>query len=181
MKCLYTGALALAAVLLLDGCSATSKSKGLDNFGAGSHYPQISTYKGLPPGTGNNAGKSGQYAGASGDASAKHVIYFQYDSSDVQPQYIPVINGDAEYLANNPGKIAVIEGHTDERGSPEYNITLGEQRAKSVANMMKLQGAVDSQIQIISYGEEKPNVSGHDDQAWQQNRRVVIYFPGTKP
>jgi peptidoglycan-associated lipoprotein len=181
MKFPPSGALALAAVLLLAGCSATGKSKGANDWLSGLHLPQISTYKGLPPGDSRGAGKSGQQTAPDAASPSKQVIYFQYDSSDVQPQYLPIINNNASYLAANPGKTAVLEGHTDERGSPEYNIALGEQRGKAIANLMKLQGVVDSQIQIVSYGEENPDVPGHDDQAWQQNRRVVIYFPGSKP
>jgi peptidoglycan-associated lipoprotein len=71
-----------------------------------------------------------------------------------------------------------LEGNTDERGSPEYNIALGEQRAKSVAGMMKVQGVSENQLNIVSYGEEKPAAFGSDESAWEKNRRVeIVYQP----
>jgi len=143
-------------------------ANGADGGGAGGAYGA------------NGAG--GKYGGASPDDASgplgKKVIYFQYDSSEVLPEYIAVINNHANYLASNRGKNVVLEGHADERGSPEYNIALGEQRAKSVAKLMKLQGVTEAQIQIVSFGEEKPQTFGHDDSAWQQNRRVEISYPG---
>lgn len=108
---------------------------------------------------------------------AQRVIYFVNDSNEVQPESLPALNGHANYLMANPGKLAVLEGHADERGSPEYNIGLGEQRAKSVAQLLKLQGVADAQMQTISLGEEKPQDPGHDEGAWQRNRRVEISYP----
>ena len=69
-----------------------------------------------------------------------------------------------------------LEGHGDERGSREYNIALGEQRAKSVAGMMKVQGVSENQLQIVSYGEEKPAAFGSDEESWEKNRRVEIVY-----
>lgn len=199
MKVLKYGALLLAAVLVLNGCSSTGDTKEEDadsavlngEGGAGAGGPQIGKYNGGrggaygAGGAGGRYGSSGNYAGA-GEAAlndpnsplSKRVIYFMYDSSEVMPEYVSVINEHAAFLSGNPGFNAVLEGHADERGSSEYNIALGEQRAKSVARMMQLQGATDAQIQIVSFGEEKPAVSGHDESAYQQNRRVEIVYPG---
>lgn len=195
MKLTHTLALMLSAALLLAGCGATGK-KGEDADGMGAEGmggPEIGKYgdrAGGAYGSGGRygqgsaygAGGQGQHGSASPDDPqgplSKRIIYFLYDSSDVQPEYIPVINNHANYLASNPGKTIVLEGHADERGSPEYNIALGEQRAKAVVKLMKLQGAKDEQIQIVSFGEEKPQALGHDDSAWQQNRRVEISYPG---
>ena len=101
-----------------------------------------------------------------------------YNSDEVMPEYKSVISTHAAYLAAHPDQTATLEGHADERGSSEYNIALSEQRAKSVARMMNLQGVSDSQVQVVSFGEEKPSVSGHDESAWQQNRRVEISYLG---
>jgi peptidoglycan-associated lipoprotein len=109
---------------------------------------------------------------------SKRVIYFAYDSDDVLPEYEPVLTAHAEYLASHAGLTVVIEGHADERGSSEYNIALSERRAQSVARSMRLQGAGDNQLQIVSYGEEKPAVSGHEESSWQHNRRVEIIYSG---
>jgi peptidoglycan-associated lipoprotein len=104
------------------------------------------------------------------------VIYFMIDSSDVQPDFVPVVNAHAQYLVANPSIHIILEGNSDERGSREYNVALGEQRARSVANMMKAQGVSDSQLQTVSYGEEKPAAMGSDESAWEQNRRVEIVY-----
>ena len=100
------------------------------------------------------------------------------DSSEVMPDFIPVINAHAQYLVANPSQKITLEGNTDERGAPEYNIALGEQRAKSVAGMMKIQGVSETQLNIVSYGEEKPAAFGNDESAWEKNRRTeIVYLP----
>jgi peptidoglycan-associated lipoprotein len=104
------------------------------------------------------------------------VIYFMLDSSDVQPDFVPVIKAHAQYLVANPSLHMLLEGNTDERGSREYNIALGEQRARSVANMLMAQGVSETQLQIVSYGEEKPAATGSDESAWEQNRRVELVY-----
>jgi len=111
---------------------------------------------------------------------SKRTIYFRYDSSDVQQDFIPVIASHAAFLLQHPQYRLVLEGHADERGSPEYNIALGEQRAKAVARLMKAQGVPARQLSIVSYGEEKPAVDGHDEAAWQLNRRVELVYEGVK-
>ncbi len=110
---------------------------------------------------------------------SKRTIFFMYDSSQVQQDFIPVIAAHAQYLLEHPAQHIVLEGHADERGSSEYNIALGEQRAKSVHRMMKSHGVSDSQMEIISYGEEKPVANGMDEASWLLNRRVEIaYYQG---
>ncbi len=108
----------------------------------------------------------------------KRVIYFMYDSAEIKPEYQSVVAAHARYLAANSSIQVTLEGHADERGSREYNIALGEQRAKSIARMLVIQGVRDGQIRTMSYGEEKPASGGHDDRAWQLNRRVEIKYPG---
>lgn len=104
------------------------------------------------------------------------IIYFTLDSSDIQPDFVPVVQAHAQYLVANPSLHVLLEGNTDERGSREYNIALGEQRARTVANMLMAQGVSETQIQIVSYGEEKPAAMGNDESAWEQNRRVEIVY-----
>ena len=104
------------------------------------------------------------------------VIYFAYDSSEVRAEDQAVIEAHANYLLENPGQRILLEGHADERGSREYNIALGERRALSVARLMQLLGVADSQIRSVSYGEERPADSGHDEAAWGPNRRVEIVY-----
>jgi len=205
MKFLKMGVILLVIAIAVGGCSSKGGAKGAgsaaDAAAAGAGGPEIGKYgegqtgemygAGGAGGAGGESGTGGGYGaggsgGMTGDAALddpssplfKRVIYFMYDSSEVMPEYITVINAHANYLASNPGKTAVLEGHADERGSPEYNIALAEQRAKAVAKMMRLQGVSDTQLQIVSFGEEKPAVSGHDEASWQQNRRVEIAYPG---
>jgi len=109
---------------------------------------------------------------------SKQTIYFSYDSSQVRQDFIPVIAAHTQYLLNHPEQRVVLEGHADERGSPEYNIALGEQRAKAVYRLMTVQGVASQQLEIISYGEEKPAVEGNDEASWQLNRRVEIIYQG---
>lgn len=106
----------------------------------------------------------------------KRVIYFDFDSAQIRSEFVPIIEAHARYLIAHPGTKVVLEGHTDERGSPEYNIALGEARAKSVARLMQLQGVSDGRINILSYGEEKPVALGHDEESWRRNRRVEIVY-----
>jgi peptidoglycan-associated lipoprotein len=89
-----------------------------------------------------------------------------------------IIQAHADYLAQHPTVKVTLEGHTDERGSREYNIGLGERRAKAVAEMMKLMGVSADQISTVSYGEERPAALGHDESAWHLNRRVEIVYGG---
>jgi len=107
---------------------------------------------------------------------SKLTVYFMYDSSQIQQDFIPVLAAHAQYLMSHPGQRVILEGHADERGSREYNIALGEQRAKSVYRMMKVQGVSGNQLEIVSYGEEKPATDGMGEAAWQLNRRVEIAY-----
>ena len=104
------------------------------------------------------------------------VIYFDFDSYSIRNADRAVIQAHAEYMAANGGAAVILEGHADERGSREYNIALGEQRAKAVRQLLLFQGAAASQLETVSYGEERPVVSGHDESSWQQNRRVEILY-----
>lgn len=109
---------------------------------------------------------------------AKRVIYFDFDSSDIKDAYRDIIKAHATYLANHPRASVTLEGHADERGSREYNIGLGERRANAVSRFLSLQGASSSQLEAISYGEERPVAFGHDESSWQLNRRVEIVYQG---
>ncbi|MEA2078671.1 MAG: peptidoglycan-associated lipoprotein Pal [Pseudomonadota bacterium] len=107
---------------------------------------------------------------------SQRVIYFEFDSSEVSEQDREFVAAHAVILAANPNLKVSIEGHSDERGSREYNIGLGEKRAQSVRRMMELQGVLLSQMTTISYGEEKSALEGHDESAWSMNRRVELVY-----
>ena len=103
-----------------------------------------------------------------------NVIYFPYDGYDIQGQYADLLDAHASYLRERPSVKVLIEGHADERGTPEYNIALGERRAKAVQRYLVLQGVSPAQLELVSYGEERPVAMGNDEQSWAQNRRVEL-------
>lgn len=103
-------------------------------------------------------------------------IYFAFDSSRIAPKYQDVIQAHANYLANHPKVDLRLEGHTDERGTREYNLALGARRAKSVAHALVIAGADPKQITTLSFGEEMPAVVGHTPEAYAQNRRVEFVY-----
>ncbi len=104
------------------------------------------------------------------------VIYFDFDKSNIQSDYMAIIENHGQYLASYPGVRVRLEGHTDERGSREYNIALGERRALSVRQLLLLQGVSEDQITTISFGEELSALEGHDENAWSKNRRVELVY-----
>lgn len=103
-------------------------------------------------------------------------IYFDFDESEIKSDFRDIIAAHAKNLADNPNLSVTIEGHCDERGTREYNMALGERRAHSVAKMLTLLGASQSQVKTVSFGEENPEVEGHDDSAWKWNRRAVFAY-----
>ena len=106
----------------------------------------------------------------------KNIIYFDYDSSGIPQEYFPVVSANAAYLVKYPTARVRLEGNTDERGTREYNIGLGERRAQVVRNALLAQGVADAQITTVSYGEERPAVEGHDEAAYAKNRRVEFVY-----
>jgi len=107
---------------------------------------------------------------------AKRTIYFDFDSSEIRGEGTDIVAAHAKYLASNSGIKVRLEGHTDERGSREYNIGLGERRAQAVRRALLLQGAAEGQLSTVSYGEERPAAAGSDEAAWTKNRRVEIVY-----
>ena len=105
-----------------------------------------------------------------------NIIYFDYNSTEILDESLPLITAAAEALAANPTSQLRLEGHADERGTREYNLALGERRAQTVRDLIMLQGVSGNQIDIVSYGEEKPAVVGSDESSWQQNRRVELVY-----
>lgn len=103
-------------------------------------------------------------------------IYFEYDKNNVQYQFNDMLSAHARFLVKNPSIKITIEGHCDERGTPEYNIALGERRAKSVAKYLTTLGVAQSQISIVSYGEEKPANKSRTEAGFAKNRRAILVY-----
>jgi len=106
----------------------------------------------------------------------KKVVYFDFDTSNIKDEYKPLLKAHAQYLMDHPNARVTLEGNTDERGSREYNMALGERRAKAVYQYLTLLGVSGSQLQTVSFGEERPAALGHDEQAWAKNRRVELDY-----
>ncbi len=128
-------------------------------------------------GAGGAGGVATPGANATGNL-AQRSIYFDYDSFSVKDEYKPVLQAHAKFLVENPSSKIYLQGHTDERGSREYNLALGQKRADAVRRIMTVLGVKDNQIEGVSYGEEKPKNAGHDDSAYAQNRRADILYQG---
>lgn len=185
-------AMAIASTLALTGCSSDEEKDASLTDGSLNGGMNDASVSGLGDGSGMGSGgrfgaNGGKYGarGANGlppefsdpnNPLSKRTIYFMLDSSQVQQDFVSVIAAHARYLLANPSQHIVLEGNGDERGSREYNIALGEQRSKTVAGMLKAQGVSESQLGIVSYGEEKPVAMGHDESSWELNRRVELAY-----
>ena len=105
-----------------------------------------------------------------------NIVYFGLDKYDIQSDFAQMLDAHANFLRSNPSYKVTIEGHADERGTPEYNIALGERRANAVKMYLQGKGVSADQIAIVSYGKEKPAVLGHDESAYAKNRRAVLVY-----
>lgn len=165
----------VACAFLLAGCpkKATTVPE-TPSAGAGAEA-------GAGAGTEGQVGEGRELAGegaaiGAAPAGISTIVYFDFDRSDIRPEFADLINSHARHLAANGGTRVRLEGHTDERGSREYNIALGERRAQAVRRALMLQGAGDGQLTTVSYGEERPAAEGGDEAAYEKNRRVEIVY-----
>jgi len=170
------------AVVMLSGCSSSDEAdtNGLADTTSGtdastSGYADGSL-SGGQIGGGNDLSRLGAEFTDPSNPLSKQIIYFELDSSKVRQDYVSVVAAHSKYLLDHPNQRVILAGHADERGSSEYNIALGEQRSKSVERMMRSQGVSASQLEVVSYGEEKPAVAGHSESFWSQNRRVEVVY-----
>lgn len=107
-------------------------------------------------------------------ANVERVVYFDFDSYAVRPEFNGLIDGHAKFLSGNSQRRVNLEGHTDERGGREYNLALGQKRAEAVQKSLVLLGATAEQIEAVSYGEERPSATGSNEDAWAKNRRAEL-------
>ena len=169
-----TSLLLFASALILAACEGTTGSVKEDT-----------TAKDQTTGTGGAGTTQGVTAGSGfqghplddpNSLLSKRTIYFNFDESVILESDKPILEAHAEYLSQNPGASVTLEGHTDERGTREYNLALGERRAVSARQFMSLLGASAQQMRTLSYGEERPAALGDNEEAWALNRRVVIVY-----
>ena len=186
-------AILVLAVLFAAGCSTqpsqpTAPIDDRSTTSGATTTPGAST---SGAGSGGVSGSSVPGAGSSGSSSvgsnvlrdpnnilSKRSVFFDFDSFVVSDQYRPLVEAHGRYLAGNRSARATVQGNTDERGSREYNIALGQRRADAIKRMMTLLGAQDAQVETVSFGKEKPRNPGHDEAAWAQNRRGDIVHAG---
>lgn len=125
---------------------------------------------------------AGQEPGEMYTTQAPHnqIYLFSYDDSSLNDKYMPSLEAQGTYLKGHPAARILIAGHTDERGSREYNIALGERRANTVSEALRIMGVGSNQMRVVSYGKERPANLGHDESAHAQNRRVELTYEATQ-
>ena len=159
---------ALVLSLSLAACTTTKTNTGSGTEGTGT---------GIDSGMANNVSAEQALRDEIARLQAEgKIVYFDYDSNTIRPEYNEILAKHGQFLAQHPEQKLVINGHTDERGSPEYNIGLGERRAKAVATILMSHGVQPSQIESVSYGEERPADEGHSEESWAQNRRAELMY-----
>lgn len=175
----HARALAIALSLaLIAGCTSTGGSQdgSMDGTGAGEGVGTGTAGTGQVGGVGT--GVSGDRAGQQADGRIPEVrtIYFDFDRDSIRSEFESVLVAHARYLRSNGNARVVLHGHTDERGTREYNMALGERRANTVKRFLEVQGVSPSQLEVVSYGEERLAVRGNGEDAHAQNRRVVFAY-----
>jgi peptidoglycan-associated lipoprotein len=170
----------VVAALLIAGCSSTPS--GPEQEGA-----PVETRGGTPAGgpgvatvTAGGVDSRGLPAVLTDPKSilSKRSIYFDYDSFEVKAEYKDLVTAHAKFLADNRQFKMLIQGNTDERGSREYNLALGQKRADAIKKMLALLGAREEQLESVSLGEEKPKNEGQNEAAWAENRRGDMLYTG---
>jgi len=157
----------LIAAVAIAGCSSTEEATEDTNAGAG---------------TGGTATEQVSGGGDSVNSLlGQRVVYFDFDKSAIRADAYEALQAHAQYLAGRQGATIRIEGHADERGTREYNMALGERRAKAVVSFLTANGASGAQLEVVSYGEEKPLADGHDEGSWAQNRRAELVYTAEAP
>ena len=176
---MYKTALSLAIAAVLAACSNTDVKKDVPVTDLSSN-----TQKPVPTTGSTSSGitttnVAGDPLKDPNNVLYKRSVYFDFDSNAVKDEFRPVVQAHSKYMTADKRDAKIrIEGNCDERGSREYNLALGQRRAEAVKKVMTVLGVQDARIETVSFGEEKPASTGHDEGAWQQNRRADIKYPG---
>lgn len=169
--------LGISLIVLLSACASQTTQPEVDDLTAGAGAGAGSGGSDL---MGSGSGRPSYFSQLQDPNSilSKRSVYYDYDSYTVKNEYRELVLSHARFLRDNASASVILQGNTDDRGSREYNLALGQRRADSVRNMMTLGGARDEQIESVSLGEEKPRALGHGESAWSQNRRTDILYRG---
>lgn len=170
---------AVLATLMLAACGSTPKTTGpakVEDRGAGAGAGDSSQIQTIRP----DEAKGSPLAILKDPNSilSRRSVYFDFDSFTIKDEAKPLVEAHAKFLREHPELKVLIQGNTDERGSREYNLALGQKRADAVKKALTLLGAKDAQIESVSLGEEKPKNAGHDESAYAENRRGDILYSG---
>ncbi|MDE2388579.1 MAG: peptidoglycan-associated lipoprotein Pal [Betaproteobacteria bacterium] len=169
--------LGVSLIVLLSACASQTTQPEVDDLAAGSGAGGGMSSSDLG---GSGSGRSGYFSQLNDPNSilSQRSVYYDFDSYTVKSEYRELVSAHARFLRDNASASVILQGNTDDRGSREYNLALGQRRADSVKNMMTLAGARDAQIESVSLGEEKPRAIGQGEAAWSQNRRTDILYRG---
>jgi peptidoglycan-associated lipoprotein len=175
MRTLRTLAFAVSTSILLAACSSTPKPEPVKTTGGDNMPPAHKTdTRDVQP---MQAGTMDPLDDSKG-VLAQRSVYFDFDAYVVKPEYNQLVTAHAKYLESHKARKVIIQGNTDERGGREYNLALSQKRADAVRKGMNTMGVSDAQIEVVSFGKEKPKADGHDEAAWSQNRRAdIVYTP----
>ena len=168
--------LLIFSVAFLGACEGTTGTMKDESTVTSSGSGSSSSGSATTAAAGSSSGWAGHPLDNPDGLLAKRTVYFDFDESVILDQDRPILDAHAQYLSQNPSAAVALEGHTDERGTREYNLALGDRRATNVRQYMSLLGASGQQLRTVSYGEERPAAMGHNEEAWALNRRVEIIY-----
>ena len=176
--------LALAAAMLVAGCSSGVDLEGKAPIEDGTATAIPTQNLGLNGAQSGSAGLSGvagvnlsqSGANGAGPVGISRLVYFDYDSYAIKPDFQSLIESHASFIKSGQSRTVMIEGHTDERGGREYNLALGQKRAEAVRRSLGLLGVPDTQMEAVSFGKEKPAATGHNEDAHAKNRRAELSY-----
>lgn len=165
-----------AAVLALAGCKSTPKDDDSIANAYGTRHTNLADASAESSGLGVESTFQGQQVASNESQASKKIYYFDFDKDIVHDEYKPAIAANANYLVAHRDTKILVEGHTDPRGSREYNIGLGERRANSVVKELTAKGVDPNQIRVVSYGAQKLASNGHNEMEFQKDRRAVLVY-----
>ena len=172
--------LSLLVLALLGACA--SEPKNTQSGAAVEDRTPVTTTQTPPPAVDtrplNPTNQSANPLNDPANILSKRSIFYDYDSFEVKPEYKSLIDAHGNYLASHANAKLTLQGNTDERGSREYNLALGQKRADGVRKMLSLLGAKENQMEVVSFGEEKPRADCHEESCWSQNRRTDLSYQG---